>query len=243
MKKIYVVGLGPGGIDQMTYRAVKALKSCDVIAGYNVYIELIREHFPDKRFLMNGMRREVDRCKLALEEALKDQVVAMVSSGDAGVYGMAGIVCEVCANHPEVEIEVIPGITAACSGAAVVGAPLIADFCLISLSDLLTPIEKIQKRLDAAAMADFCIVLYNPKSFKRHDYLERAAARIMQYRSAETPAAVVRNIGREGENFTLTTLGELKNVECDMFSTVFIGNTQTKVINGRMVTPRGYHLD
>jgi len=243
MKKIYVVGLGPGGIDQMTYRAVQTLKGCDVIAGYNVYIELIREYFPDKKFLSNGMRREVDRCKLALEEALKDQVVAMVSSGDAGVYGMAGIMCEVCAAHPEVEIEIVPGITAACSGAAVIGAPLIADFCLISLSDLLTPLEKIRKRLDAAAMADFCIVLYNPRSFKRHDYLERACNHIMKYQKPETPAAVVRNIGREGENYTLTTLGELKDAEVDMFSTVFIGNSQTRVINGRLVTPRGYRLE
>ena len=139
-QKVYVVGLGPGGIEQMTQRAKAALASCDVIAGYHVYIDLIKEDFADKEFLTTGMRKEVDRCKLAIEEALKGKTVAMISSGDAGVYGMAGIMYQVAAEHPELEIEVVPGITAACSGAAVLGAPLISDFCLISLSDLLTPL-------------------------------------------------------------------------------------------------------
>lgn len=143
-QKVYVVGLGPGGIEQMTQRAKAALASCDVIAGYHVYIDLIKEDFADKEFLTTGMRKEVDRCKLAIEEALKGKTVAMISSGDAGVYGMAGIMYQVAATHPELEIEVIPGITAACSGAAVLGAPLISDFCLISLSDLLTPWEKLK---------------------------------------------------------------------------------------------------
>ena len=159
MSKLYVVGLGPGGVEQMTKRAYDALNSCDVIAGYNVYVNLIKDDFVGKEFLSNGMRKEVDRCKLALEEALKGKTVAMISSGDAGVYGMAGIMCQVAKDHPEIDIEVIPGITAACSGAAVLGAPLISDFCLISLSDLLTPWEKIEKRLDCASKADFCICL------------------------------------------------------------------------------------
>ncbi|MEF2911320.1 MAG: precorrin-3B C(17)-methyltransferase, partial [Phascolarctobacterium sp.] len=160
MGKLFVVGLGPGGVEQMTKRAYDALKSCDVIAGYNVYVNLIKEDFKEKEFLSNGMRKEVDRCKLALDEALKGKTVAMISSGDAGVYGMAGIMCQVAKDHPEIEIEVVPGITAACSGAAVLGAPLISDFCLISLSDLLTPWEKIEKRLDCASKGDFCICLY-----------------------------------------------------------------------------------
>lgn len=240
--KIYVVSLGPGGVEQMTARAVKALKECDVIAGYNVYIELIKEAFSGKKFLSNGMRKEVDRCQLVLAEALKGQTVAIVSSGDAGVYGMAGIMHEVAADHPEIPIEVIPGITAACSGAAVLGAPLISDFCLISLSDLLTPIEKIQKRLACAAEADFVICLYNPSSFKRHDYLQKACDIVLKHQPGTIPAGIVRNIGREGQDYEITTLQELRDKKVDMFSTVIIGNSQTKVINGKLVTPRGYKL-
>ncbi|MDY6029471.1 MAG: precorrin-3B C(17)-methyltransferase [Acidaminococcaceae bacterium] len=242
MSKIFVVGLGPGGVEQMTNRACKALEACDVIAGYHVYVNLIKDDFAGKTFLSTGMRKEVDRCRLALEEALKGKTVAMISSGDAGVYGMAGIMCQVAAEHPEVEIEVIPGITAACSGAAVLGAPLISDFCLISLSDLLTPWEKIEKRLDCASQADFCICLYNPSSMKRHDYLQRAVDIILRNQPGNIPAGIVRNIGREGEAYELTTLAELRDKEVDMFSTVIIGNTQTEVINGRIVTPRGYKM-
>lgn len=242
MSKLYVVGLGPGGVEQMTKRAYNALQSCDVIAGYHVYVNLIKDDFKDKEFLSTGMRKEVDRCKLALEEALKGKTVAMISSGDAGVYGMAGIMFQVAAGHPEVDIEVVPGITAACSGAAVLGAPLISDFCLISLSDLLTPWEKIEKRLDCASKADFCICLYNPSSVKRHDYLQKACDIMLKNQSGDIPAGIVRNIGREGESYELTTLRELRDKQVDMFSTVIIGNTQTEVINGRLVTPRGYKL-
>lgn len=242
MSKIFVVGLGPGGVEQMTKRAYEALQKCDVIAGYNVYVNLIKDDFAGKEFLSNGMRKEVDRCKLALDEALKGKTVAMISSGDAGVYGMAGIMCQVAEGHPEVEIEVVPGITAACSGAAVLGAPLISDFCLISLSDLLTPWEKIEKRLDCASQADFCICLYNPSSFKRHDYLQKACDIMLKNQLGTIPAGIVRNIGREGEEYELTTLAELRDKKVDMFSTVIIGNTQTQIINGRMVTPRGYRL-
>lgn len=242
MSKLYVVGLGPGGVEQMTKRAYDALMNCDVIAGYHVYVNLIKDDFKEKEFLSTGMRKEVDRCKLALDEALKGKTVAMISSGDAGVYGMAGIMLQVAADHPEVEIEVVPGITAACSGAAVIGAPLISDFCLISLSDLLTPWEKIEKRLDCASQADFCICLYNPSSFKRHDYLQKACDIILKNQPGTIPAGIVRNIGREGEAYELTTLAELRDKQVDMFSTVIIGNTQSSVINGRIVTPRGYHL-
>lgn len=242
MSKLYVVGLGPGGVEQMTKRAYEALQCCDVIAGYHVYVNLIKEDFKEKEFLSTGMRKEVDRCKLALDEALKGKTVAMISSGDAGVYGMAGIMFQVAADHPEVEIEVVPGITAACSGAAVLGAPLISDFCLISLSDLLTPWEKIEKRLDCASQADFCICLYNPSSIKRHDYLQKACDIMLKNQNGDVPAGIVRNIGREGESYELTTLRELRDKQVDMFSTVIIGNSQTQVINGRLVTPRGYKL-
>lgn len=241
-KKVYVVGLGPGGVEQMTTRARETLAACDVIAGYNVYIDLIKEDYKDKEFLSTCMRKEVERCKLAIEEALKGKIVAMVSSGDAGVYGMAGIMYQIAAEYPELEVEVVPGITAACSGAAVLGAPLISDFTLISLSDLLTPWEKIAKRLDLASQADFVICLYNPSSFKRHDYLQKACDIMLKNQRADVPAGIVRNIGREGEAYEIMTLAELRDAQVDMFSTVIIGNSQTEVINNRMVTPRGYKI-
>ena len=241
-KKVYVVGLGPGGVEQMTRRAQETLAACDVIAGYNVYIDLIKDDYKDKEFLSTGMRKEVERCKLAIEEALKGKTVAMVSSGDAGVYGMAGIMYQIAAEFPELEVEVIPGITAACSGAAVLGAPLISDFTLISLSDLLTPWEKIEKRLDLDSQADFVICLYNPSSFKRHDYLQKACDIMLKNQRADVPAGIVRNIGREGEEYEIMTLAELRDAQVDMFSTVIIGNSQTEVINNKMVTPRGYKI-
>lgn len=238
--KIYVIGIGPGEASQMTGRAVAALENSQVIAGYTVYIDLIKDKFADKMLLSTPMKKEVDRCKLALEEALKGQTVSLVCSGDAGVYGMAGLMYEVAENHPEVEIEVVPGITAACSGAGVLGAPLIHDFAVISLSDLLTSYELIEKRLDCAAKGDFVICLYNPSSKKRHDYLQKACDIVMATRSGETVCGFVKNIGRDGEEGTVLTLKELRDTQVDMFTTVFIGNSQTKNINGKMVTPRGY---
>lgn len=241
--KVYVVGIGPGEITQMTERAKIAMQNSDVIAGYTVYIDLVKEHFPNKEFLMTPMKKETDRCRMAITEALKGKTVSMISSGDAGVYGMAGIMYQVAAEYEqELDIEVIPGITAACSGAAVLGAPLIADFAVISLSDLLTPWEKIEKRLECAAMADFCVCLYNPSSIKRHDYLQKACDLMLKHQSGSIPAGIVRNIGREGECYEVTTLAELRDKKVDMFSTVIIGNSQTQVINGKMVTPRGYKL-
>lgn len=177
---------------------------------------------------------------LAFEEARKGKTAAMICSGDAGVYGMSGLMYEVGVNYPEVELEIIPGVTAATGGAAVLGAPLIHDFCLISLSDLLTPWEKIEARLLAAAQADFVVCLYNPSSKKRHDYLEKACDLMMQYKAPETVCGIVGNIGRDGEAMKVMTLEELKTTKVDMFTTVFVGNSQTKNINGKMVTPRGY---
>ena len=188
------------------------------------------------------MTKEVDRCRLVLERALAGQNVAIVSSGDAGIYGMAGIMHEVAVGRDDIEIEVIPGVTAASAGAALLGAPLVADTCLISLSDLLTPWEKIANRLDCAAAGDFVICLYNPASKKRADYLEKACDIILRHQPSDTPAGIVRNIGREGQEVTVLTLGELRKMRLDMFCTVFIGNSQTKNIGGKLVTPRGYHL-
>lgn len=240
MSKIYVTGLGPGAADQMTIRAKKVLEKCPVIIGYTVYIDLIREEFPDKIFLSTPMRREADRCRMAFEEAQKGQDVAMVCSGDAGIYGMAGLICEIGKDYPDVRIEIVPGITAASGGAAVLGAPLMHDFAVISLSDLLTPWEKIEKRIRAAAEADFVICIYNPSSKKRADYLKRVCGMILEYRKPKTVCGIVRNIGRDGESYEILSLEKLRDTQVDMFTTVFIGNSNTMELNGRMVTPRGY---
>ena len=240
MSKIYVVGIGPGEYEQMTLKAIHALENSDVIIGYTVYVDLVRDHFAGKEFMTTPMKKEVDRCVIAFEEAQKGKTVSMICSGDAGVYGMAGLMYEVGVRYRNVELEVIPGVTAALGGGAVLGAPLIHDFCLISLSDLLTPWEKIEKRLLAASEADLSICLYNPSSKKRHDYLMKACDLMMQYKSPETVCGIVGNIAREGEFSRVMTLKELRDTQVDMFTTVFVGNSQTKEINGKMVTPRGY---
>ncbi len=240
MNKIYVVGIGPGAYEQMTGKAICALKESDVIIGYTVYVDLVKEYFSEKEFLTTPMKKEVDRCVLAFEEAEKGKVVSMICSGDAGVYGMAGLMYEVGEKYPQVELEIIPGVTAATGGAAVLGAPLIHDFCLISLSDLLTPWEKIENRLLCAAKADFVICLYNPSSKKRHDYLQKACDLVMKYQSPDTVCGIVGHIAREGEVSRVMTLKELRDTQVDMFTTVFIGNSQTKELHGKMVTPRGY---
>lgn len=240
MSKIYVVGIGPGEYEQMTMEAYNVLKNCDVIIGYTVYVDLVRDHFPEKEFLTTPMTKEVERCELAFEKALQGNTTAMICSGDAGVYGMSGLILEIGQKYQQVEVVVVSGVTAAISGASVLGAPLIHDFAVISLSDLLTPMEKIEKRLECAAMADFVICLYNPSSKKRHDYLKKACDIILRYASKDTICGYVKNIGRDGEESTILTLDELKNCEVDMFTTIFIGNSQTKEMNGKMVTPRGY---
>jgi len=240
LNKIYVIGIGPGAYEQMTGKAASALKECDVIIGYTVYVDLVKEYFADKEFMTTPMKKEVERCKLAFEEAMKGKTVSMICSGDAGVYGMAGLMYEVGVDYPQVELEIIPGVTAATGGAAVLGAPLIHDFCLISLSDLLTPWEKIEARLLGASQADFVICLYNPSSKKRHDYLQKACELMMRYKSPETVCGIVSNIARDGESAKVMTLEELSRTQVDMFTTVFIGNSQTKEIGGKMVTPRGY---
>lgn len=240
MSKIYAVGLGPGSMEQMTPKALAAIKNSDVITGYTYYMSLIEPLTEGKEVFATPMRGEVERCKKALEYALAGKNVAMVSSGDCGVYGMAGILFEVCAPYPEVEVEVVAGITACCSGAAVLGAPVGHDFAVISLSDLLTPWDKIEKRLDLAAQADLVICLYNPSSKKRADYLKRACDIMLRHKDGKTPCGVVKNIDREGETSCVMPLCELREYAADMFTTVFIGNSQSKVINGRLVTPRGY---
>lgn len=239
--RVTVVGLGPGAGRDLTGRAREALERADLIVGYTAYIALIREEFPEKEMMSTGMRREVDRCRAAVEAAVSGRDVAMVCSGDSGIYGMAGLIYEVAQEYPPIEIEVVPGITAACGGAAVLGAPLTHDFAVVSLSDLLTPWDKIALRLECAAKGDFVLCLYNPASHSRPDHLKRACDILMAAgKSPDTICGYVQNIGREGEKGTITTLGALRDTQVDMFTTVFIGSSQTKLLGGKMVTPRGY---
>ncbi|MEG0591222.1 MAG: precorrin-3B C(17)-methyltransferase [Lachnospiraceae bacterium] len=241
MKRIYVIGIGPGAYEQMTIGAVKRLEQCDIIIGYTVYIDLVKEHFPGKVFLSTPMKQEVKRCHMACEEAMAGKQVAMICSGDAGIYGMAGLMYETAHEYEGIQVEVVPGITAASAGAAILGAPLNHDFAVISLSDLLTPWEKIEQRLASAAKGDFAICLYNPSSKKRKDYLERACAILLADKHPDTVCGIVRNIGREGETISYLSLEALQQTSVDMFTTVFIGNKQTVLLDGKMVTPRGYH--
>ena len=238
---VYVVGLGPGDPQFLTAQAKTALENADVLCGYTVYIDLIRSFYPEKEVHATGMTKEIDRCRWALETAQSGKTVALVCSGDAGVYGMASPILELAPNYPNVEIEVIPGLTAALSGGAVLGAPLAHDFCVISLSDRLTPWEIIEKRLACAAMGDFCVAIFNPSSNGRPDYLQRAVRILLQNgQSEETVCGTVRNIGRERQQSEIITLRELENKQVDMFTTVYIGNKTTKNIEDKMVTPRGY---
>ena len=240
MEKLTVVGIGPGDYDNMTVRADRALAESEVIIGYGVYIDLVRDRYPDKEFLSTPMTRETDRCRMALESARSGKRTAMVCSGDSGIYGMAGLLFQLRGEAAEPEIEVVPGLTAACSGAALLGAPLTHDFAVISLSDRLTPWEKIEKRLEAAAEADLAVVLYNPASKGRPDYLRRACDILLRRLPADRPCGAARNIGREGESREVMDLQSLRDFPADMFCTVFVGNSQTRVLGGALVTPRGY---
>lgn len=238
--KLYIVSFGPGDRGGMTLDAERAIMQSDMIVGYTLYAELMKRCFPDKIFLSTPMRQEVERVRTAFEKACEGNTVSVICSGDCAVYGMAGLALEMSEKYPGVEVEIIPGVTAALSGGAVLGAPLTCDFAVISLSDLLTPAEKIRKRLEGAAMGDLTIVLYNPSSKKRADYLKKACDIMLRYKSADTVCGIVKNIGREGQSTRILTLAELRDTEVDMFTTVFIGSSDTKVIGGRMVTPRGY---
>ena len=243
MSKLYVVGFGPGGYDHMTMKAVDVIENADIITGYTTYVEMLKAFFPTKTYLSTPMKKEVDRCRLAVEKTLEGNDVAMVSSGDSGIYGMAGIVLQVVDEmKADIEVEVVPGVTAASAAAAVLGAPLMHDMAIISLSDLMTPLEQIMKRVECAAIGDFVVCLYNPKSKKRTDYVEQAAEIMMKYQSPDTPAGIVRHAGRAEESMTLTTLGQLKDAFIDMLSIVVIGNSKTYIKDGKMITPRGYKL-
>ncbi|MBR2547513.1 MAG: precorrin-3B C(17)-methyltransferase [Eubacterium sp.] len=240
MNKVYAVGLGPGGEEFFTGQAKAAIEKSDVICGYTVYVDLVRDAFPDKEFFTTTMKQEIDRCRKALEIAETGKTVAMVCSGDSGVYGMAGLLIQLAPKYKDIEVEVVCGVTAALSGSAVLGAPLGHDFCVISLSDLLTPWDVIEKRLRCAGEADFLIALYNPRSHKRVEHLKKACDILMENKSPDTVCGYVKNIGREGEEKHIALLKDLPDEPVDMFTTVFIGNKETKIYGDYIVTPRGY---
>ncbi len=249
MMKLFVIGFGSGEKKHMTQQTVSALEQSDLVIGYTTYIEILKKNFPNLHYLATPMRKEIDRCKMAVQETLKNQNVALVSSGDSGIYGMAGILLAIVQEmqaENQIEIEIVPGITAASLAASVLGAPLMHDFAVISLSDLLTPLELIYKRVSCAAQGDFVICLYNPKSKSRTEYLAQAADLILQYQSPDTPVGIVRNAGRTDQTSWMTTLRELKNQPVDMFCIVIIGNSQSYFQDQNqkiyMITPRGYSL-
>lgn len=240
MAVVYAVGIGPGKPEYMTQEAASVIERCRYIGGYTVYIDLVKEKYPEKVFFSTPMKKEIERCRKALELAENGNNIALVCSGDAGVYGMAGLLLQLAPDYPNAEVEVVAGVTAAISGAAVLGAPVGHDFCVISLSDLLTPAELIEKRLRLAAQGDFILCLYNPRSRHREDALRKACAVLLEYKSEETVCGWVKKIGRDGMEKRILTLGELPEADIDMFTTVFIGSSMTQNINGKMVTPRGY---
>ncbi len=241
--KLHVVGFGPGGKEHMTFKAAETIQNADVVTGYTTYVNLMKPIFPDKVYKATPMMGEVERCRMAIEDAMEGKDVAMISSGDSGIYGMAGIIYQLADEMgADIEIDTVPGMTAASTAASVLGAPLMHDLALISLSDWMTPIELIMKRVDCVGMADMIVCLYNPKSKSRPDYLNDARQILLKHRPAETPVGIVRNAGREDESKQITTLGDLDKAEVDMFSIVIVGNSQTYVSKGRMITPRGYRF-
>ena len=240
MKELTVAGIGPGDKMKRTLEVEKALEEAELIMGYTGYIAPLREEFPEKEFYESGMTHEIERCRKALEEAFSGRRVVLISSGDAGVYGMASPVLELAGDFPDVKIRVLPGVTAALSGAALLGAPLGHDFAVISLSDRLTPWEVIERRLRGAAGCGLPVVIYNPASRGRAGYLKKACRILLEVLPEETPCGMVRSIGRPGEEAEILTLRELAGREADMFTTVFIGDESTVRAGETLVTPRGY---
>lgn len=238
---IYVIGIGPGCKDLMTQEAIKAMEDAEVIVGYKTYIDLVKEFIVDKEVVQNGMRKEIERCKEAIEIAKTGKKVAVISSGDAGIYGMAGLILElVTKEDTDIKVKVVPGVTASIGAAAVLGAPIMHDFCHISLSDLLTPWEVIEKRLRLAAEADFVICLYNPRSKGRSEHLARAFEIMGEFKDKTTPVGIVKDVGREKENKFICTFDTMDFERVDMTTMVIIGNKSTYIHDDLMITPRGY---
>ena len=212
--KLHVVGFGPGGQEHMTFKAAQVIQDADVVTGYTTYIKMLQPIFPDKEYKATGMMKEVERCRMAIEDAMSGKDVAIVSSGDSGIYGMAGIIYQLADEmHADIDIDTVPGMTAASTAASVLGAPLMHDIAIISLSDLMTPIDLIMRRVECAGEGDFVVCLYNPKSKTRTEYLNDARNILLKHRSPETPVGIVRNAGREDESKQITTLGDLDKAE------------------------------
>lgn len=239
MGKIYVVGIGPGNKENMTFRAYETLKKSDIIIGYKTYISLVEDLFPEKLLIKSFMKKEIERCEETLKLAEEGKVVSLISSGDPGVYGMAGLMFEVAKNS-NIEIEVIPGVTSSNASASLGGAPIVHDSVNISLSNLLTDWEIIKKRIDLASQGDFVITLYNPKSKGREFLINEARDIMLKYKSKRTPVLIAKNVGRNGENIIITTLEEMLDYEIDMFSTIIIGNSNSFILKNKIITPRGY---
>jgi len=239
--KLIVVGIGPGSLDLLTFRAEKAIRESQLIVGYKTYIELLGNLSRGKELISTGMTQEVERARLAIAKAKEGKKVCLISSGDAGVYGMAGLVLELLKEDERIEVEIIPGVMSALSSAAILGSPLMHDFAVISLSDLLTDLALIEQRIEAAAKADFVIALYNPKGKKRIKPLQRAWQILMRYRLPKTPVGIVRNCERNGQEVKITALGAMSSFKkIDMVTTIIVGNSQTFVKGKHMITPRGY---
>jgi precorrin-3B C17-methyltransferase len=234
--KLYVVGIGPGGLEHMTVKALRVIEESEIIVGYTKYIEFIKPLLGDKEIYSTGMMGEIERCQEALRLS-KDKVVSIISTGDAGIYGMAGLILEL---KKDEEVEIIPGVTASSAAGSILGAPLMHDNCNISLSDLMTPYDLIKKRVELAAQGDFVISLYNPRSKGRSNYLRECVDIIRKYRLGTTPVGIVKNALRQGEEINLVNLDSLEETIVDMFSIVIIGNSNTFIKNGKMITPRGY---
>ncbi|MDO5707239.1 MAG: precorrin-3B C(17)-methyltransferase [Andreesenia angusta] len=239
MKKLFIVGIGPGSREHMTLKAVEILKKVDTVVGYNYYIDLIRDLIEDKEIISTGMRGEIERCKLAIEAVKNGKDTAIISTGDAGIYGMAGPIYEMAKG---IDIEVVPGVTAAFSAASELGAPIMHDFAIISLSDLLTPWELIKSRIEAAAKSDFVISLYNPRSKNRQSQIVEAFEIISKYKDGNTPVGIVRHSGRKGREIKISTVKDIDFEEIDMMTVIIIGNKESFMRDGKIITPRGYDI-
>lgn len=242
---LFLVGIGPGDHRNMTARAIAVLRNCDAVVGYSRYVDLVKPFIEGKEVISSGMSREIERCSLAIAAACRGKNVALISSGDAGVYGMAGPALQILHKKKlrnRIAIEVVPGVPAINAAAALLGAPLMNDYAVISLSDLLTPWEVIVKRLTHAAQSDMVICIYNPKSSKRSRQIKEAQALLLKYREKNAVVGIARNVGRKGESVTVTTLGRMLRFKIDMLTVLIIGNSSTTLCAGAMVTPRGYKV-
>ncbi|MDU2123905.1 MAG: precorrin-3B C(17)-methyltransferase [Clostridium celatum] len=239
MGKLYVIGIGPGGLEHMTLKAKQAIEESNIVVGYNKYIDMIKPLVEDKELFSTGMRGEEARCRKALELSKENNTVALISTGDSGIYGMAGLILQM---QEDESVEIIPGVTASSAAGSVIGAPLMHDNCNISLSDLMTPYDLIKKRVRNAADADMIISLYNPRSKGRPHYLREAIEIIKEYRELNTPVAVVRHALRDGQEYKLFTLENFDEEVVDMFSIVIVGNSQSFIKGGKFITPRGYDV-